>query len=238
FISLSLFLNGCGYAKETYIKSQNVLPENEESDQSIPKESHYDSYIVYSVDDNMNIKEFNDAVRIIENRAINSCLSQYYDISSDYDSKTFCLNFDYVENWSEHFIETSTLPNSVEFKKGDSNSDELIMNKDNILDAYGLIYEIYDNWVIIIDFNEEGSKILADVTKEIAGTDTPLSLWVNNELIFAPLVSEAITDGRTVITGNFTQQNSEELAEQLRSEFLPYSISIKEYKLADKNSKR
>ncbi|MDE5569895.1 MAG: hypothetical protein K2I82_04490, partial [Ruminococcus sp.] len=120
-----------------------------------------------------------------------------------------------------------------ELRKGDSQSGTLVIDKENIADAESYFAEDYLNWVVCIDFDEKGSSLFADVTSELAGTDIPVSIWVNDELIFAPLVSCAITDGRTVITGNFTEKSAEELAEKIRSEFLPYSISVNEYKLAE-----
>lgn len=220
YCSLMIFsavLTGCGAVNET---SQNTV-------------SEYDSYVVFKVEDNIENEDFDDAVKIIENRVTESCPSLNYNISPDYDSKIFRLDFDCTGKWSELFIENLVLHNSVDFRKGDSPSDPLVMDKDNILNASFMFLQDNLNWGVMLEFDEKGSSLFADVTGELANTGTPISIWVNDELVFAPLVSCAITDGKAVITGSFTEQSAEELAEKIRSEFLPYSVSVNEYKLAE-----
>lgn len=234
-IIFSILFTGCATVEESDSQSSESSVLQIETSQQ--KESEYDSYIVFVVEDNIENEDFDNAVKIIENRVTESCPNLNYNISSDYDSKVFRLDFDCTEKFSEPFIENLVLHNSVELRKGNSESDTLIMDKENILGASAScsFMEEYLNWCILVEFDEEGSKLFADVTKELAGTNTPVSIWVNDELVFAPLVSRAITDGRTVITGNFTEQSAEELVEKIQSEFLPYSVSIKDYKLAEKD---
>lgn len=230
-IVFSVFLTGCGAVDETdYQYSENSSSQVITSQN---KELEYDSYVVFEIDGNIENEDVDNAVGIIENRVTESCPNLNYNISSDYDTKILRLDFDRTEKWSEDFIQNLTLCNSVELRKGSSISDPIVIDKKNIADAESYFAEDYFNWVVCIDFDEKGSSLFADVTGELAGTDIPVSIWVNDELVFAPLVSCAINDGRTVITGKFTEQSAEELAEKIRSEFLPYSISVNEYKLAE-----
>lgn len=152
----------------------------------------------------------------------------------DYKSDTFRLDFNCMEICSEDFIQNLTLCNSVEFRKGSSISDPIVIDKENIADAeiyLSYFAEDYFNWCVLVEFDEKGSSLFADLTGELAGTDTPVSIWVNGELVFAPLVSCAITDGRTVISGNFNEKSAEEVAEKINSEYLPYSVAVKECRL-------
>lgn len=232
-IVFSAFLTGCGVTNEI----ASYYPENSASQTitSQNKKSEYNSYVVFEIEGDTENEDIDNAVNIIKNRVTESCPNLNYNISLDYDSKIFRLDFDRTEKWSELFIENLILRNSVELRKGDSISDPIVIDKENIADAesYFAFAEDYANWCVLVEFDEKGSSLFADVTSELAGTDIPISIWVNDELVFAPLVSCAITDGRTVITGNFTEQSAEELAEKIQSEFLPYSVSINEYKLAE-----
>ncbi len=237
FVFSAFLLSGCGTEIEVDSSANTGIEDFTHF------ESTYDSYIVYACDNISDKKEIDDIARIIESRAIESTSTENYGISQfkynvfvDYDSKEIYLNFDYVENWTENFIKVSALPNSVEFRKGNLHTDEIIINNKNIINAHNINDEFSGDWAVIVEFDENGSTVFADVTREIAGTETPISLWVNDELIYAPLVHNAITDGRTVITGNFSQKSSEELAEQLNFEYMPYSVSVKDFKLADKNN--
>lgn len=197
------------------------------------QQAEYDSYAVFEVGGDVENDELDDAVRIVENRLNEKISGLDYSFSVDYKSDTFRLDFNCMEKCTEDFIRNLTLCNSVELRRGDSVSDPIAIDKKNIVNAESYFAEDYANWCVLVEFDENGSSLFADVTSELAGTDIPVSIWLNDELVFAPLVSCAITDGKTVITGNFTEQSAEELAEKIQSEFLPYSVSVNEYKLAE-----
>lgn len=194
------------------------------------QQAEYDSYAVFEVGGDVENKELDDAVRIVENRLNEKISGLDYRFSVDYKSDTFRLDFNHMEECSEDFIQNLTPCNSVELRKGSSISDPIVIDKENIANAESYFAEDYANWCVLVEFDENGSSLFADLIGELAGTDIPVSIWVNGELVFAPLVSCAITDGRTVITGNFTEQSAEELAEKINSKYLPYSVTVKEYK--------
>lgn len=82
---------------------------------------------------------------------------------------------------------------------------------------------------VALELNDEGGKKFSDVTKELSGTDIPISIWFNGELISAPLVTTQITDGNAVITGDLDIESSAELANKINSEPLKYDFSVAEY---------
>ncbi len=49
-------------------------------------------------------------------------------------------------------------------------------------------------------------------------------------MISAPSVNTAITDGSAVITGNFDQESSKKLADQINSGALPFKMETKSFK--------
>ncbi len=79
---------------------------------------------------------------------------------------------------------------------------------------------------IAIEFTSEGKKKFAEITKR--NVQKPLAIYLDNEQISAPTVQQAITDGKAVITGNFTLQSAKELAIQLNAGALPVPISLVE----------
>lgn len=74
-------------------------------------------------------------------------------------------------------------------------------------------------WNIFFEFTEGGSHTLAELSQEIKGQ--PLGVFVNGELISAPVLQEVITQGSAVISGNFTAQEAKELANKLQLSTLP-----------------
>lgn len=89
-------------------------------------------------------------------------------------------------------------------------------------------------WIVTLklttDGENSGQKKFADATAELAGTSTPISIWMDNTMISYPTVNNAITDGNAIITGNFTAESSKKLADQINSGALPFKMETKSFK--------
>ncbi|MBV6623133.1 MAG: protein translocase subunit SecD [Rivularia sp. (in: Bacteria)] len=88
-------------------------------------------------------------------------------------------------------------------------------------------------WSAALEFNQEGAQLFAQLTKNLAGTGRSIGIFLDNELISAASVgpqfaSTGITGGNAVIEGNFTAQQAQDLAVQLRGGSLPVPIEIVE----------
>ncbi|MEA1960067.1 MAG: protein translocase subunit SecD [Bacillota bacterium] len=77
-----------------------------------------------------------------------------------------------------------------------------------------------------LEFDKEGAKLFGDATA--ANVHKPLGIVIDGEIISAPTVSQAITDGQAEITGNFTAEEAQNLAVLLRSGALPVSFDMME----------
>ena len=78
-------------------------------------------------------------------------------------------------------------------------------------------------WQIDFTLTSTGSKTFADVTTRLVGKQ--LAIVVDNQVISAPVVKSAITNGSGVITGSFTAQRAKDLATQLNSGALPVNLT-------------
>lgn len=78
--------------------------------------------------------------------------------------------------------------------------------------------------VVRLEFDGEGKKLFADITS--ANVGKPIAIFLDGQLISAPIVQTAITDGVAVISGNFTTQQAKELATRLNSGALPVPIKL------------
>jgi preprotein translocase subunit SecD len=89
-------------------------------------------------------------------------------------------------------------------------------------------------WEVAIRFDNEGGKKFAELTKNIALTGRSIGIFLDNDLISAPQVTDpklaqtGITGGSAVITGNFTVETANELAVQLRGGSLPFPVEVVE----------
>ncbi|MBW4600163.1 MAG: hypothetical protein KME29_11290 [Calothrix sp. FI2-JRJ7] len=99
-----------------------------------------------------------------------------------------------------------------------------------IIDAQGQPMQ-GTSWEIAIKFNSSGAQKFATLTKNLAGTGRSLGIFIDKQLVSYPSVAvqfaeEGITGGSAVITGNFTSQQAQDLALQLRSGAYPVPVTV------------
>jgi preprotein translocase subunit SecD len=84
-------------------------------------------------------------------------------------------------------------------------------------------------WAVNLRFNSEGTQEFADVTSRLNGLQSPqnqFAIVLDNQVISAPQTLAVIADGRPEISGNFTQESSKTLADQLKYGALPISFTV------------
>jgi protein-export membrane protein SecD len=77
---------------------------------------------------------------------------------------------------------------------------------------------------VSLELNDEGTKLFADITKRNLGKLVPI--YLDGTPISIPTVQSEIPDGKAIITGKFTPQESKLLATRLNSGALPVPISL------------
>ena len=136
----------------------------------------------------------------------------------------------------------------------DSNTEEIAQLKESLAASNAAILSFFDSvgltgtnledarpqpnqtgnaWEVAINFDDEGGKKFAELTKNLAGTGRSLGIFLDDELISAPTVGVqfadlGITGGRAVITGNFDLESANDLAIQIRGGSLPFPVEIVE----------
>ena len=85
-------------------------------------------------------------------------------------------------------------------------------------------------YVVALELNTDGVSKFAEATSRLAGTSTPISIWMDNTMISAPSVNTDITDGSAVITGNFDADSAKKLADQINSGALPFKMETSSFK--------
>jgi protein-export membrane protein SecD len=77
---------------------------------------------------------------------------------------------------------------------------------------------------ISILFDEEGTKLFAELTKK--NLEKTIAILLDGEIISAPTVQSEITNGEAVITGKFTLQEAKKLAQNLNTGALPLPLTL------------
>ncbi len=90
-------------------------------------------------------------------------------------------------------------------------------------------FDQFGNPAVALEFNEEGTKIFAELTERNVGK--PLAIFLDGNLISAPTVKEKIPSGKAEITGKFSLQEAKELARNLNAGALPVPIELISYQI-------
>lgn len=86
-------------------------------------------------------------------------------------------------------------------------------------------------YIVILTLTEDGTEKFAAATTELAGTSTPISIWMDNTMISAPTVNDAIIEGQAIISGSFTTYDSaKSLADKINSGALPFKMQTSSFK--------
>lgn len=210
-------LSSCGEKNESKTSSSDLASSN-----------CFDSYILLSANEEMSDSELDEAALILGRRT--NDLQLVYRTNVDYDSDSIRIDFKYEDNSANELLETIADKNIIEFRKGsDYSSGELILDNNDIASAEPMMTSGTNEIEVLVKFNEDGCRKLDEITGELAGTDIPLSIWFDGELISAPLVNNRIYNGDALISGNFDLESASELAQKMCSEPLKYDFSVAEH---------
>ncbi len=77
---------------------------------------------------------------------------------------------------------------------------------------------------VILQFNDEGKKLFAELTKDNVGK--VFGIFLDGHLISSPVIREPILQGTAVISGNFTLQEANDLVHNLNFGALPVPIKL------------
>ncbi len=77
---------------------------------------------------------------------------------------------------------------------------------------------------VAVTFDAEGTQLFADLTKKNLGKQ--MAIFIDGQIVSAPTVQSEITNGKAVITGNFTQKEAKALVARLNEGALPVPITL------------
>lgn len=78
--------------------------------------------------------------------------------------------------------------------------------------------------VVGLTFNEEGKEKFSQLTETYI--DKPIAIFLDDQIVTAPMVRAHITTGQAIIEGEFTADEAKQLAIQLNAGALPVPLSV------------
>ena len=98
---------------------------------------------------------------------------------------------------------------------------------DDLSDAYPRAGQVTTEWEVVVHFNGRGTEIFSDLTQRINQQSTKrIAIFLDDQLILAPVAQAHIRDGVTRITGGFTREEARNFAIQLDAGRLPVPLKL------------
>jgi preprotein translocase subunit SecD len=101
-----------------------------------------------------------------------------------------------------------------------------VVSGEDLVDAQPGFDQRTNEPIISFRFNQSGARRFGNFTKDNVGS--PFAIVLDNKVLSAPVIREAILGGSGQISGNFTVESAGTLAVQLRSGALPTKLTIVE----------
>ena len=119
--------------------------------------------------------------------------------------------------------------NCFEFQDAD-----LGLTGDDLAEAYASVDQTTGQWAVNIQFNGRGADLFGGLTQRIVGDPTKrIAVFLDDDLLIAPVARAWIRDGRSQITGNFSRDEARTLSIQLESGRLPVPLVLIQEKEVD-----
>ena len=173
--------------------------------------------------------EMDAAKSVIEQRLLNLNITDS-EVYVDYDHDHVIVSFPWQAGESDFDPEAAVNELGetaiLTFRKGQTEDGEKVITGTDVKKAEAA--QLPDDnggyqWVVALELDGSGKKAFADATTELAGKGY-ISIWMDEECISAPTVSNAITDGQCHISGNFTYDSAKALADKINAGSLPFKL--------------
>ena len=181
---------------------------------------------------------------ILDLRLVNQNVTDY-ELYPDYTNDRITVRFPWKSDEKNYdpgdAIKELASTAQMTFRGGsDESGEELLTGKDvksasaSYVAAQGTSSAQY---VVNLEFNEEGTQKFADATEKYKGQQ--IGIWMDDTLISAPTVNDVISSGSATITNSSTDANGNQtgfsaeeatdLANKINAGALPFNLSIESY---------
>ena len=185
---------------------------------------------------------------ILENR-IEAKGTFDYNMSPDYENKRLLLEIPYTsgddtnpqkviddlgemalltfQRWDEEkygYDSSGRLVFLVE--EAELKDDNIVLDGTDIKDSSAMLNTKDNSYMVALTLTDVGAEKFAQATAELI--DKPIAIYLDDELKSYPIVSDVIAGGEASITGNFTLEETIELANYIKYGALPFAMTAQE----------
>ena len=175
-------------------------------------------------------KAIGSAEEVIKQRLIGQNITDY-EVYADYTKNRIVVRFPWKENDANfdpekaiaELGETAVLT----FRGGTDKDGKKVLDGTQVKEAISAYDSNNGGYFVSLTLTTEGATAFASATKEYLNKQ--ISIWMDDSMISAPTVNAQITDGKAIITGSFTAEESAKLARQINSGSLPFKLSVSNF---------
>ena len=172
------------------------------------------------------------AKAIIETRMVNKNITDY-EVYTDSDNHQIIVRFPWAADESDfdaaaavqELGETALLT----FCEGETNETVLLSGATDIKSATAGFNQETNEPIVSLKLTSAGTSKFSSATSRLVGST--ISIWMDETMLSAPTVNEAITTGEAMITGMGTAEAAKELADKINAGSLPFALTVDDSKL-------
>ncbi|HAJ97218.1 MAG TPA: protein translocase subunit SecF [Ruminococcus sp.] len=172
-------------------------------------------------------EQMDAALQVIKLRLTNLSINDS-EIYVDYNNNRIIVRFPWQSD-EENFDPAAAVNelgqmSELTFRYGSEITGDVILTGSSVDTAAPGYDQQNDQWVVQLKLNDSGKEAFATATTAQAANNGYISIWMDETCISNATVNEAITSGDAVISGNFTSESAKQLADQITSGALPFSL--------------
>lgn len=195
---------------------------------------------VYTVNDpDADEALLNEIALLMEERLMYHCVIDY-ETKINAEKKQISIDFSWESVGkkldAKHIADEVCKINEISIRKGDGSSAESgeeILSAADIASAEDFIEKNKngnETYKVMLKLNEEGKEKLKKETEAIAGSDTAIHFYLDNNLLGSQTYTEADSSGIYVISGGFkTQEEAVELKNKIELDSLPAEVTLESF---------
>ncbi len=182
-------------------------------------------------------EQMDAAKSVIENRLVALNITDY-EVYVDNNAHNIILEFPW-QSGEENFDPEAAIKEIgttayMTFRKGEKADGELILDGSMVKSAqpaYGPVQQGgASEYYVVLNFDKDGGKAFGDATTQLAPEHGAVSIWLDDQNVSVASVNTPITNGEAIITNrDFTQDEVVQLARQINSGALPFSLEVEGY---------
>ncbi|MDR1753602.1 MAG: protein translocase subunit SecD [Eubacterium sp.] len=178
--------------------------------------------------------EMNAARSIIETRMIARSITDY-EIYVDYNTNRIIVRFPWQsedENFDpEQAVKELGETAMLSFREGVITGEgqtiddlPLVISGSDVKKATPYYDQNESQYQVSLELNDSGKDRFSEVTGRLQGTQTPISIWLDDYMFSSPTVSSQIADGQASISGEFDVESVQDLANKINGGALPFKL--------------